>query len=677
MLVSSSLARVFLPEELEVTNVIEQGDSRVARGELLGAWKLYKGLLTEKKNIDDTVFETKPGIYQNAQAVILKKMAQILEHPKLPYEIQFEVEVFFKTLDFSTFFQGNEETRRKFIEKVRFYLPSKEGFKWFDNMGSIYLESGDCERALSLWEEAKDISLGYTSLNKKEKATFSAKLGLCYRQLGWHDKLKALFSENPKLTQLEGEEIVDGFDRITNLLKNLNAFAQTCPGSEIPSITQDFQIQRKVETINDEEFLKDELCFIGKVNWCFKKEKHHFLSNPLILGEAVYIVSVDQIGDDQIGNIYLLTLDKKTGALLNTQFIVSWPFLYRGHEFLYPYTLLLKDGKIQLTTEFTHHKFNLDGSIALAIDLTREEIASDIRNKYRYTLPMPNSVIARQLLEIYKDLPSEVQDDISQLFMSMKSTAIPELTKALSDSNENVRESAAYALGNLGEHAKEAVPELTKALSDSNEEVRARAAWALGEMGGHAKEAVPELTKALSDSNEEVRGSAAYALGNLGEHAKEAVPELAKALSDSNDWVRARTAHALENLGEHAKEAAPELAKALSDSDEIVRARAAEALGTLGEHAKEAAPELAKALSDSDKYVRARAAWALGKMGGYAKEAVPELTKALSDSNENVRARAAEALRNMGRSILPKLKEIQKNTNTPEIKKIIEQIEAQ
>ena len=78
------------------------------------------------------------------------------------------------------------------IEKVRLYLPSNEGFKIFDQLGSIYLEEGNCEKALSLWEVAKDVSGGYKNISKKDKMTFSAKLGFCYKQLGWTDKLKVL-----------------------------------------------------------------------------------------------------------------------------------------------------------------------------------------------------------------------------------------------------------------------------------------------------------------------------------------------------------------------------------------------------------------------------------------------------------------------------------------------------
>ena len=36
------------------------------------------------------------------------------------------------------------------------------------------------------------------------------------------------------------------------------------------------------------------------------------------------------------------------------------------------------------TTEISHHRFNLDGSMAFAIDLTLPEVAQDIKNQYRY-----------------------------------------------------------------------------------------------------------------------------------------------------------------------------------------------------------------------------------------------------------------------------------------------------
>ena len=84
VLIQQARAEISMPIELDISHAIQEGDNRVARGELLRAWNLYRTWLNEKEGINHAVFETEPGHYQNAQTVISKKMAQILDHPNLP-----------------------------------------------------------------------------------------------------------------------------------------------------------------------------------------------------------------------------------------------------------------------------------------------------------------------------------------------------------------------------------------------------------------------------------------------------------------------------------------------------------------------------------------------------------------------------------------------------------------
>ena len=60
---------------------------------------------------------------------------------------------------------------------------------------------------------------------------------------------------------------------------------------------------------------------------------------------------------------------------------------------------------------------------------------------------------------------------------------IESLINALTDESEDVRGSAAFALGRIGEPAKEAVPALINALTDESEDVRDGAVWALKILG--------------------------------------------------------------------------------------------------------------------------------------------------------------------------------------------------
>ena len=91
--------------------------------------------------------------------------------------------------------------------------------------------------------------------------------------------------------------------------------------------------------------------------------------------------------------------------------------------------------------------------------------------------------------------------------------AVELLIKALKDSDSDVREAAALALGKIGD--KRTVEPLIKALKDSNRWVCAFAALALGKIGD--KRAVGPLIKALKDSNKAVRNAAVWALGEIGD----------------------------------------------------------------------------------------------------------------------------------------------------------------
>jgi HEAT repeat protein len=87
-----------------------------------------------------------------------------------------------------------------------------------------------------------------------------------------------------------------------------------------------------------------------------------------------------------------------------------------------------------------------------------------------------------------------------------------------------------------------------EALRDPCFTVRCSAARALGELGEAAREAVPDLIEALADPEPGVRDAAAAALGALGRTAKLALPFLAEALHDPNRFVRQAAARALEQI---------------------------------------------------------------------------------------------------------------------------------
>jgi len=171
-------------------------------------------------------------------------------------------------------------------------------------------------------------------------------------------------------------------------------------------------------------------------------------------------------------------------------------------------------------------------------------------------------------------------------------------------------------------------------LKDANKNVRESAALALGYIGD--ARAVEPLIEALKDQNEYVRLGAALALRNIGD--TRAVEPLVEALKDEHDGVRGNSAVALGLLGD--ARAVELLREALKNEDEEMRKNAALALGTIGD--TKAVELLIEALKDDHEEVRWCATYALGNIGDA--RAVEPLIEALKDEGEKVRETAADAL---------------------------------
>jgi HEAT repeat protein len=260
-----------------------------------------------------------------------------------------------------------------------------------------------------------------------------------------------------------------------------------------------------------------------------------------------------------------------------------------------------------------------------------------------------------------------------------------------------VRNTAAVALGGLGEKAKEAIPTLVDAVKRADAEELRRtlepgkakgrrhifesgAMQALRRIG---KPAVPALVPLLKDKAPAVRWQAAVILGGIGPDAKEALPDLQAALESERDAfavvaaaalaqvqiggdpkkpvakviellgsdepaIRESAAQVLEAFGRQAAPAVEKLIALLDDKDEMVRTQALETLRAIGPAARKAVPALAKRLSDMDAEVRAGAVRALRALGPHAAPAVPELIKALASDDLTLREGAVEALQAIG-----------------------------
>ncbi|MCL2929758.1 MAG: HEAT repeat domain-containing protein, partial [Trichodesmium sp. MAG_R01] len=220
--------------------------------------------------------------------------------------------------------------------------------------------------------------------------------------------------------------------------------------------------------------------------------------------------------------------------------------------------------------------------------------------------------------------------------LTMSEVAVPRLVQFLEHSDEDVRGSAAKALGEIG--SETAIEGLIPLLKDSDYFVRGSAAEALGKIG--SEKAIEQLTPLLQDSEKFVRWRAAYALGKID--SEKAIEQLMPLLKYSDSFVRSAAAEALGQIG--SEKAIEQLIPLLQDSEKLVRYTAASALGQIG--SEKAIEQLIPLLKDSNYSVRCNAAYALGQIG--SEKAIEQLIPLLKDSNYSVRCNAAYALGQIG-----------------------------
>ncbi len=251
------------------------------------------------------------------------------------------------------------------------------------------------------------------------------------------------------------------------------------------------------------------------------------------------------------------------------------------------------------------------------------------------------------VVEALKDKSADVRANAAWTLGYMYSDAeqaVPNLLELLKDQNAGVRNAAAQSLAYIGTGAKLAVPSLVVALND--EEVRDNAAFALGQIGLEARSA---LIKALRDQKKRTRTTAAGGLVYIesiycDSVNKEAVAILKGALFDNNDDIRREAAERLKWGGNKVLSVVPDLIRALSDKNQEVRIQAIRALSEIDSDNKSVVPALINSLKIENEDVQSEVAHALGEIGIGAKEAVSILTKMLTSKNKGLRIAAARAL---------------------------------
>lgn len=206
--------------------------------------------------------------------------------------------------------------------------------------------------------------------------------------------------------------------------------------------------------------------------------------------------------------------------------------------------------------------------------------------------------------------------------------AIPRLIRVIKYSkNEQIRVIAIASLGKIGVKAVSAIPVLTKSLTDESEDVRIIAVDSLEKIGIAS---IPSLITALQTNNNWiVRYSSADALSrilfqNQKLASREIIPTFVNALEDEDWYVQTKAADVLGKIG---KNAVPCLINGLQHKNAYVREKSADALRIIGADAKAAIPALKNLLRDENKEVRL--------VAGYAIDAIDKNSNSSINSTEN------------------------------------------
>jgi HEAT repeat protein len=170
--------------------------------------------------------------------------------------------------------------------------------------------------------------------------------------------------------------------------------------------------------------------------------------------------------------------------------------------------------------------------------------------------------------------------DFLEMLERKAEPALPVLVKRTNDPDRFVRWSAARTLGRMAPaQPKLVVPAMARLLSDTDLDVRTTAAATLEYYGSQAKAAVPSINEAITRGDAESRVAAMKVLAAIGsKNSVQAIQPLASVLTHPDQRVRKAAAEALGRYGRAAREAVPALRNQLGDDDAEVRRAVSDAL---------------------------------------------------------------------------------------------------
>ena len=148
--------------------------------------------------------------------------------------------------------------------------------------------------------------------------------------------------------------------------------------------------------------------------------------------------------------------------------------------------------------------------------------------------------------------------------------AIPAIKQAVEDDSPRRRAAAAEAMGWMVDQAGLVVPALQACLSDSDENVRRSAIFALGRLGSGASEA---MVTVLESDDVQVCALAAEGLSKLPSIPAAATDRLVQLTGDDDPQVRELALVALVDSNLDSSELIPMIASAVTDPERQVQGR--------------------------------------------------------------------------------------------------------
>ncbi|MGM0493393.1 MAG: HEAT repeat domain-containing protein [Armatimonadota bacterium] len=270
----------------------------------------------------------------------------------------------------------------------------------------------------------------------------------------------------------------------------------------------------------------------------------------------------------------------------------------------------------------------------------------------------PNEMVRRMAVGAIRKIGPQSEEAIPALVRALKFESPPVMVEGLSSEviqadgdlpeaaeaarlmhQINVRATAAWALGELGEADEHALSALAQATRSTAAHLRWHAVSALGRIGVADAEVAESLERSLSvDRAPHVRRAAARAIGLIGRPGPQRVSALVQALEDVE--TRKSAAWAFKQGGGAVAEATPALIAAFDANDRrrMVVARALAAIGPEVMH------DLRQGLHRDGRWQRIGCAEAVAVLGVEARGMEATLRELLFDRREDVREAAQEAL---------------------------------